>query len=67
MAQATQEIYGHFDREFDDGTLETWSLNEVPDGDSPELIASNHYFTPVLDADGASPTPFGQGVDPNGF
>ena len=65
-AQATQEIHSHFDREFEDGTLATWNLNGSDDDEGPELIALNHYFTPVLDAGGTKNMPFGQGVDPHG-
>ncbi|KAF8234627.1 hypothetical protein L208DRAFT_1260947 [Tricholoma matsutake] len=65
-AQATQEIYGLFDREFEDGTLATWSLNELDDNRGPDLITSNCYFTPVVDAGGAKNTPFKSGVDPHG-
>ncbi|KAF8240180.1 hypothetical protein L208DRAFT_1234793, partial [Tricholoma matsutake] len=65
-AQATQEIYGLFNREFEDGTLATWSLNELDDDKGPDLITSNRYFTPVVDAGGAKNTPFKSGVDPHG-
>lgn len=64
-AQATQEIYGHFDREFEEGTLMTWGV-KGPDDEGPELVASNRYFTPVLDAGADKNTPFGLGVDSHG-
>ena len=66
VAQATQEIHSHFDREFEDGTLATWNINSSDDDEGPELIASNRYFTPVLDTGGTKNMPFGQGVDPHG-
>lgn len=65
-AQAMQEIYGHFYREFEDGTLVTWSLKGLDNDKGPELVVLNHYFTPTLDAGSDKHTPFGLGVDSNG-
>jgi hypothetical protein len=65
-ARATQEVYGQFDREFEDGSLTTWDVNgSEDDGQGPELIASNRYFTPAPDAGCAKNTPFGLGIDPH--
>ncbi|KAF8220010.1 hypothetical protein L208DRAFT_1336227, partial [Tricholoma matsutake] len=58
---AAQEIYGHFDRQFTEGTLESW--NNSPEN-SMALNISNRYLTPQTEA-GAQPSiPFFKGVDP---
>jgi hypothetical protein len=58
---AAQEVYGHFDRQFSEGILESW--NDSP-GDSSTLSVSNRYLTPLTEAGAQASIPFFKGVDP---
>ena len=62
------EIYGHFDRQFSEGVLDSWVRSPVDDdSDFPCLNLSNRYFTPAKEAHGLEATPFPKGVDPRGI
>ena len=64
---AANEIYGHFDRQFSEGTLDSWVHSTVDDNDFPSLNLSNRYLTPTNEAHGLEAIPFDKGVDPRGI
>jgi hypothetical protein len=64
---AASEIYGHFDRQFLEGILDSWASSPVDDNECPCLTMSNRYFTPSNEAHGLEAVPFHKGVDPRGI
>jgi hypothetical protein len=64
---AANEIYGHFDRQFSEGILDSWDCSPVDDNDFPCLNLSNRYLTPANEAYGLEAIPFHKGVDPRGI
>ena len=64
---AANEIYGHFDRQFSEGTLDSWNSSPVDDNDFHCINLSNRFFTPANEADGLEAIPFHKGVDPRGI
>lgn len=64
---AANEIYGHFDRQFTEGILDSWDRSPVDDNDFPCISLSNRYLTPANEAHGLEATPFHKGVDPKGI
>jgi hypothetical protein len=60
-----QVIYKHFDREFLEGKLDSWSPTRSTDSRLDSLDISNRYLTPLRDVGGlVENTPFHKGVDP---
>ena len=64
---AANEIYGHFDRQFSEGILDSWNRSPVDDNDFPCINLSNRYLTPANEAHGLEAVPFHKGVDPKGI
>jgi hypothetical protein len=64
---AANEIYGHFDRQFSEGILDSWDHSPVDDNDFPCINLSNRYLTPTNEAHGLEAIPFHKGVDPRGI
>ena len=61
------EIYGYFDRQFSEGTLESWDCSPEDGSDFPCINISNRYLTPSKEAPGLEAIPFHKGVDPQGI
>jgi hypothetical protein len=64
---AAQEIYGLFDRSFEDGTLESWTTSTTQSRAGRSLDASNRYVTSKKDAPCMIHIPFSPTIDPRGF
>ena len=64
---AVSEIYGHFDRQFSEGTLDSWDCSPVDDNDFPCMNLLNCYLTPANEAHGLEAIPFHKGIDPRGI
>ncbi|KAF8234726.1 hypothetical protein L208DRAFT_1260445 [Tricholoma matsutake] len=62
---AAQEIYGHFNQQFMEGILETWSCSGDTEG--PWIDVSNRYLTPIRDAQDVESIPFDKGINPYGI
>jgi hypothetical protein len=62
---SAQEIYGMFDRNLPEASLESWALTRATQGSIFE--ASNRYFTPKRDAPDMEPIPISPLVDPRGI
>jgi hypothetical protein len=60
--KAIQDIHSHFDRQFQEGTLEEHAPEEVD-----QVGMWNRYFTPARDANEMQATAFLPGVDPVGI
>jgi hypothetical protein len=65
--EAIENIYSHFDRHLQEGTLDKHSTTVRGDGVSDELSMWNRYFTPLREAKGTQAIPFLPGVDPSGI
>ena len=63
---AAVEIYRHFDHQFSEGILDSWTTSQEKYHDTPCFDISNRYLTPAKDAMGQD-TPFHKGVDPQGI
>ena len=58
-------IYKHFDRQFPEGLLDSWSPIHSTDSNLDRLDMSNCYLTPLRDVSGlVESVPFHKGVDP---
>ncbi|KAF8075764.1 hypothetical protein FPV67DRAFT_1407739 [Lyophyllum atratum] len=64
--RSTGEIFGLFDRQFNEGFLQPWVATMDPSGGEDLLEASNRYLTPKRDASAASAVEFDHEVDPKG-
>lgn len=64
---AGNEIYGHFDRQFSEGILDSWDCSPADGNNFPCINISNHYLTPEKEASGLEDVPFQKGVDPQGI
>ena len=62
---SAQEIYGMFDRNLPEASLESWALTRTAQGNVFE--ASNRYFTPKRDAPDMEPMPISPTIDPHGI
>ncbi|KAF8809206.1 hypothetical protein BYT27DRAFT_7232338 [Phlegmacium glaucopus] len=63
---AAQEIYGMFDRNVQDASLEPWSLSSSPITQDRALDVSNRYLTSKRDAPGMVAIPIPATIDPRG-
>jgi hypothetical protein len=61
---AAQTIYGHFDRHFPEGLLDSWSPTWSTNQGLDSIDISNRYLTPSKDVSGLESLPFHKGVDP---
>jgi hypothetical protein len=64
---AAQVIYKHFDRQFPEGLLDSWSPMRSTNSSLDSLDISNRYLTPLRDVGGSSlveSIPFHKGVNP---
>lgn len=63
---AAQMIYKHFDRQFPEGLLDSWSpTTHATNPSLNSLDISNRYLTPLRDvSSSAESVPFHKGVDP---
>ena len=64
---AAGEIYGHFDHEFSEGILDSWTSSQEKYHDAPCFNISNQYLTPAKDTMGLQDMPFHKEVDPCGI
>lgn len=64
---AGNEIYGHFDRQFSEGILDSWDCSPADGNNFPCINISNRYLTPEKEASGLEDVPFQKGVDPQGI
>jgi hypothetical protein len=65
--EAIKNIYSHFDRHLQEGTLDKHLTTVRGDGVSDELSMWNRYFTPLCEAKGTQAIHFLPGVDPSGI
>ena len=63
--EAAGKVYGYFDRQFSEGTLDSWSCSEEKTFGFACLDISNRYLTPENEAKGQD-VAFQKGVDPHG-
>ena len=61
-----QDIHCHFDREFQEGTLENYTGDVEGPEEADQLGMWNRYFTPAHEAKDMQAIPFLPGVDPAG-
>ena len=64
---SAQEIYGLFDRNVQDASLEPWALTATCTAQGSMLKASNRYLTATRDAPNMQPIPISPLVDPRGI
>jgi hypothetical protein len=64
---AAGEIYGHFNRQFSEGILDSWTSSQEKYHNAPCFDISNWYLTPAKETMGLQDTPFHKGVDPRGI
>ena len=58
-------LYKHFDRQFPEGLLDSWSPVHSTNSNLDRLDMSNRYLTPLRDVGGVMEgVPFHKGVDP---
>ena len=63
---SAQEIYGLFDRNVQEASLESWTLTTNSVAQGITLEASNRYLTAKRDAPDMPPVPISPLVDPHG-
>ncbi|KAF8811290.1 hypothetical protein BYT27DRAFT_7040346, partial [Phlegmacium glaucopus] len=61
---SAQVIYKHFDRQFPEGVLDSWSPRQSTNPGLDSLDISNRYLTPLKEVGGLESIPFHKGVDP---
>jgi hypothetical protein len=64
---SAQEIYGLFDRNLPEGSLEPWALGTASMAQGTTFEASNRYFTSKRDAPDMEPVPISPLIDPRGI
>ena len=64
---STQEIYGLFDHNVQDMSLEPWALMATCTAQGSMLEASNQYLTATCNAPNMQPIPISPLVDPHGI
>ena len=64
--EAIGDIHSHFDRQFQEGTLEEYAKDLSGPENVDELNMWNRYFTPTREAKDMVAIPFLPGVDPVG-
>ena len=65
--EAIGDIHSHFDRQFQEGTLEEYSKDSNGSEKVDQLDMWNRYFTPAREAKDMVAMPFLPGVDPQGI
>ena len=63
---SAQEIYGLFNRNVQDGSLESWALTTTSVAQGRTFGASNQYLTAIRNAPDMQPVPISPLVDPRG-
>jgi hypothetical protein len=64
---SAQEIYGLFDRNVPEASLEPWTPTTVSTVQGSVFEASNRYLTSKRDAPDMEPVPISPSVDPHGI